>query len=115
MTSKDAEASEFRKSFNWCIPFIIYYFLGSMSLGFGVLNMYRAYQTPDHSPMGMLAVGVSLFWIVFIMWQMWPPIGYLLRCLDPKPVAADKEKKAAAPAAPASTPAPLPAAVEATV
>ena len=85
VTSKDAEASEFRKSFNWCIPYVMYYFLGSMSLGFGVLNMYRAYQAPDHSPKSMAAVAVSLFWIVFIMWQMWPPIGYLLRCLDPNP------------------------------
>ena len=41
-----------------------------MSLGFGVLNMYRAYQAPDHSPMSMLAVAVSLFWICFIMWQV---------------------------------------------
>lgn len=100
MTSKDAEASEFRKSFNWCIPFILYYFLGSMSLGFGALNMYRAYQAPDHSPMSMLAVAVSLFWICFIMWQMWPPIGYLLHCLDPKPAAeakkGEKDAKAAA-------------------
>ena len=111
MTSKDAEASEFRKSFNWCIPFIIYYFLGSMSLGFGVLNMYRAYQAPDHSPMSMLAVAVSLFWICFIMWQMWPPIGFLLRCLDPKP-AADAKKEAAKEPAPAAT---APTAVEARV
>jgi hypothetical protein len=85
VTSKDADTSEFRKSFNWCIPFLMYYLLGSLSLGFGALKMYYAYQAPDHAPSSMLAVGISLFWICVIMWQMWPPVGFLLRSLDPKP------------------------------
>lgn len=85
VTSKDGDSSEFRKSFNWVIPCFIYYFLGSMSIGFGILNMFSAYQAPDHAPSSQIAVAVSLFWIIFIMWQMWPPVGFLIRSLDPRP------------------------------
>lgn len=32
----------------------------------------------------MIATCVSFFWIGLIMWQMWPPISFMLRSLDPK-------------------------------
>jgi len=96
VTSKDGEASEFRKSFNWIIPFLVYYSLGAISLGFGVLQMIKAYYEQDHNPAAIIAVSVSLFWISFIIWQMWPPIAYVLRCIDEddKKAKAQKESHA---------------------
>jgi len=83
VTSKDAESSEFRKSFNWCIPFILYYFAGSVSIAFGILHMIDIYKNGNDLN-NMIATCVSFFWIGLIMWQMWPPIGFMLRSLDTK-------------------------------
>ena len=86
VTNKDGEVSEFRKSFNWIIPFLIYYFMASLAMGFGVLKMYFTYQYGgNHGTSDVIAVGVSLLWICITMWQMWPPIGMLLKSLDAKP------------------------------
>ena len=84
VTSKDGDTSEFRKSFNWLIPLVMYYLLASISFGFGVIQMANAYSKPDHAPKNMVAIGVSLFWICVIMWQMWPPIGFLIRSVASK-------------------------------
>lgn len=74
VTSKEG-ASEFRKSFNWVIPMLVYYVLGAAAIAMGVLKIMEPYTELK----SQIAVGVSVFWISFIMWQMWPPIGFLLR------------------------------------
>lgn len=43
------------------IPFLVYYFLGAISLGCGVLQMIKAYYAQDHNPAAIIAVSVSLF------------------------------------------------------
>jgi len=79
VTNKDGETSAFRKSLNWCIPFLIYYLTAIPSIVFGVLKIIQAYySTPKNDYSTMIAVSVSIFWIVMMMWQMWPPLGVLL-------------------------------------
>jgi hypothetical protein len=60
MTSKDADTSESRKSFIWCIPFFMYYLLGSLSLGWGaqdVLSVPGARpRAEQHAGRGHLAL-----------------------------------------------------------
>merc|ERR1712196_432993 len=73
VTSKEG-ASEFRKSFNWVIPQLIYYLFGSAAIACGILKIMEPYNSTKN----ITAICVSLFWIIFIMWQMWPPIGFLL-------------------------------------
>ena len=100
VTNKDGDSSAFRKSFNWCIPFVIYYLLAIPSMCFGVIKMVAAYNSsPHHDPSTMIAVVVSLFWITLIMWQMWPPMGFLLQGLIRDYNNNKKEKEAAALAA----------------
>jgi len=84
VTSKDGDTSEFRKSFNWIIPLLMYYLLASLAFGFAVIQMSGAYLAPGHNPQNLVAISVSLFWIIVIMWQMWPPIGFLLASINPK-------------------------------
>jgi len=77
VTNKDSDSSAFRKSLNWCLPFIIYYCAAIPAIIFGLNKMYRFYY---HAPLSaMIAVGVSLFWVMLTMWQMWPPLSFLLQ------------------------------------
>eukprot|EP00952_Eustigmatos_sp_NYUAD-ZCMA_P006832 29210-Eustigmatos_ZCMA.PRE.1 len=47
VTSKDADTTAFRKSFNWVIPTLVYNILGCVSLGIGVLNIWYAVMGHD--------------------------------------------------------------------
>jgi len=59
VTSKDADTSEFRKSFNWIAPFLMYYLLAAVSIGFGLMQMWDAYESRDIQ--NMISIGVSFF------------------------------------------------------
>jgi len=94
VTSKDADTSEFRKSLNWVIPHLIYLVLAVLGIIFGGLKMAEIYKTPGHDTSAMIANAVSLFWISLIAWQMWPPIGFLVRTTwDVSNKAAEQEER----------------------
>jgi len=50
----------------WICPTMTSFF-ASLAVGFGVLNMYKSYVFTPDNPSDVIAVGVSLLWIVVIM------------------------------------------------
>ena len=86
MTSKDADASEFRKSFSWVIPFVLYYLLAVIAIILGILQMCSIYKAPQEQESGsIVSISVSLIWTCLIIWQMWPPVHFAIRSFDKTP------------------------------
>jgi len=68
VTSKDANVSEFRKSFSWVLPFFIYYLLAASAMGFGVLTLLdRYYSATSSETPSTVANTISMVWVSFIM------------------------------------------------
>ena len=67
----------FRKSFNWVVPFLVYYLFASISIGSGVLQMLKAFTAASIDPSDAIAISVSIFWTALIMWQMSAPFAFL--------------------------------------
>jgi len=76
VTNKDTE-NVFRKSLNWVVPFLVYYLFASISIGSGVLQMFKAFTAASIDPADIIAISVSIFWTALIMWQMSAPFAFL--------------------------------------
>ena len=91
VTSKDG-SSAFKKSFNWVIPFLIYYALAAVAVALALLDISMVIYNEEDGlliengvdPKPILANCVSIFWISLICWQMTCPLRFLYDSVYPK-------------------------------